>query len=54
MDRAVEQGFMRADATPEDIRTLFHGVTHAMSEEERRDVAVWTRWAELFANAFRA
>jgi AcrR family transcriptional regulator len=54
MDRAVEQGCMRADATPEDIRTLFHGVTHAMSEEERRDVAVWTRWAELFANAFRA
>jgi hypothetical protein len=40
--------------TPEDIRTLFHGVTHAMSEEERHDVKAWARWAELFANAFRA
>ena len=39
---------------PEDVRTLFHGVTHALSDEERRDVATWTRWAELFANALRA
>ena len=54
MKKAKEQGAMRADATPEDIRTLFHGVTHAMTEEERRDVEAWARWAELFANAFRA
>jgi AcrR family transcriptional regulator len=54
MERAKEQGAMRADATPEDIRTLFYGVTHAMTEEERRDVEAWERWAELFANAFRA
>jgi hypothetical protein len=33
---------------------LFHGVTHAMREEERRDPEAWARWAELFANALRA
>jgi AcrR family transcriptional regulator len=54
MKRAKEQGAMRADATPEDIRTLFHGVTQAMTYEERHDVEAWARWAELFANAFRA
>jgi AcrR family transcriptional regulator len=54
MERAKAEGAMRADATPEDVRTLFHGVTHALTDEERRDVAVWTRWAELFANALRA
>ena len=54
MQKAKKQGAMRADVTPEDIRTLFHGVTHAMSEEERHDVKAWARWAELFANAFRA
>jgi AcrR family transcriptional regulator len=54
MEKAKEQGAMRADATPEDIRTLFKGVTHAMTEEERHDVDAWTRWAQLFANALRA
>jgi AcrR family transcriptional regulator len=54
MTRAKAQGLMRADARPEDLRVLFHGVTYAMTDEERRDVALWTRWAELFANALRA
>jgi AcrR family transcriptional regulator len=54
MDKAKEQGTMRPDATPEDIRTLFHGITHAMSEEDRHDPDAWARWAELIANAFRA
>lgn len=54
MARAKKEGAMRADATPEDIRALFLGVTHAMSDEERRDVDVWARWADLFSNAFRA
>jgi AcrR family transcriptional regulator len=53
MEKAKAQGAMRADATPEDIRLLFHGVTHAMTEAERHDVAAWIRWAELFANALR-
>jgi AcrR family transcriptional regulator len=54
MKKAKQQGAMRADAKPEDIRTLFHGVTHAMNQEERHDPKAWARWAELFANAFRA
>lgn len=54
MDRAKAQGAMRADATPEDVRVLFQGVTHAMSDEQRHDVAAWTRWAGLFAAALRA
>jgi AcrR family transcriptional regulator len=54
MDRAKEQGSMRADATPEDVRLLFQGVTRAMTDDERHDLAAWTRWAELFANALRS
>ncbi|MEA2623649.1 MAG: hypothetical protein QOH61_2559 [Chloroflexota bacterium] len=54
MDRAKKQGAMRADAAPEDIRTLFQGVTYAMTEEERRDLDAWARWADLFSNALRA
>ena len=54
MARAKEQGTMRPDATPEDLRTLFQGVTHAMPEEERHAAQAWARWAGLFANAFRA
>jgi AcrR family transcriptional regulator len=54
MRKAKKQGGMRADATPEDVRTLFHGVTHAMTEEERHDIKAWERWAELFAGALRA
>jgi hypothetical protein len=54
METAKAQGAMRAAATPEDIRMLFHGLTHAMTADERHDVRVWARWAELFANALRA
>jgi AcrR family transcriptional regulator len=54
MKKAKQQGSMRADAQPEDIRTLFHGVTLAMSEEERHDVETWARWADMFASSFRA
>jgi hypothetical protein len=45
---------MRPDATPDDIRVMFKGVTAAMTDAERRDIEVWRRWAELFVNAFRA
>jgi AcrR family transcriptional regulator len=54
MEKAKEQGAMRADATPDDLRVLFHGVTHELADDERRDVATWTRWAVLFAAALRA
>jgi AcrR family transcriptional regulator len=54
MNKAKQQGGMRADATPDDIRLLFHGVTCAMTDEERHDPKLWERWAELFAGALRA
>lgn len=54
MDKAKAQGAMRADATPEDVRLLFQGVTRAMTEEQRHDAAAWSRWADLFANSLRA
>jgi AcrR family transcriptional regulator len=54
MEKAKAQGAMRADAQPHDLRMLFHGVTHAMTDVERRDVTAWSRWAVLFANALRA
>lgn len=54
MEKAKAQGSMRADATPQDLRVLFSGVTHAMGDDERHDVAAWTRWAVLFAAALRA
>ena len=54
MERAKAEGQMRADATPEDLRVLFHGVTQTLDPEDRRDVAVWTRWAVLFAAALRS
>jgi AcrR family transcriptional regulator len=54
MEKAKAEGAMRADAAPEDIRLLFHGVTHALPEAERHDPVAWSRWADLFANALRA
>jgi AcrR family transcriptional regulator len=54
MDRAKEQGAMRADATAEDIGVLFRGVTAAMPGEQRHDAERWRRWAEMFTAALRA
>ena len=54
MERAKAEGHMRADATPEDLRVLFHGVTQSLDDDARHDVAVWTRWAVLFAAALSA
>jgi AcrR family transcriptional regulator len=54
MDAAKAQGAMRADATPDDIRTLFQGITHAMPPADRHDPAAWARWAQLIASALRA
>jgi AcrR family transcriptional regulator len=54
MDRAKAKGAMRADATVEDVRVLFRGVTAEMDPELRHDLAAWRRWAALFACALRA
>ena len=54
MDRAKEQGRMRADVTSEDLRVLFGGITRALRAEGTRDPADWRRYAALVADAFRA
>jgi AcrR family transcriptional regulator len=54
MERAKAQGRMRADATPEDLRVLFRGITLALDPEQRRDAAAWRRWATLITAALRA
>jgi hypothetical protein len=54
MERAQAQGAMRPDATVEDVRVLFRGVTAEMDPASRHDRAAWRRWAAMFAGAFRA
>lgn len=54
MDRAKRQGRMRPDATVKDIRVLFAGLIHGMSDEQRDDAPAWRRYGALIANALRA
>jgi AcrR family transcriptional regulator len=54
MDRAKAQGAMRADATADDLRVLFKGVTAALPAGRRHDAGEWRRWARMFASALRA
>ena len=54
MDRAKAEGSMRVDATTEDVRVLFRGVTAALPAGERHDVERWRRWATMFAAALSA
>jgi AcrR family transcriptional regulator len=54
MERAKAEGSMRTDATVDDVRVLFRGVTSALPADERHDPARWRRWAAMFAAALRA
>ena len=54
MDRAIAQGAMRADAEPADLKVLLGGVASSLTAAQERDPAVWRRYAELVADAFRA
>jgi AcrR family transcriptional regulator len=54
MLRAKQQGAMRADATPADLRVLFGGTARILAAEERRDVRTWRRYARLVAAALKA
>jgi AcrR family transcriptional regulator len=51
MRRAERQGSLRRDASPEDVRVLLTGLTHSLTPEQQRDVAVWRRYANLIADA---
>jgi AcrR family transcriptional regulator len=54
MTRAQEQGRMRRGATSQDLRVLFAGMAHSLRADGVRDPAVWRRYADLVADAFRA
>jgi AcrR family transcriptional regulator len=52
--RAQRQGRLRRDATADDVRVLFSGLTHALTPEQQRDRRVWRRYANLIADALGA
>jgi AcrR family transcriptional regulator len=54
IDRARGQGHLRHDATAEDVRVLFSGLTHALTPEQQADPGVWRRYANLIADALSA
>jgi AcrR family transcriptional regulator len=54
MDRAIATGAMRPDAEPGDLKLLLRGVASSLDGAGERDPAVWRRFAELVASAFRA
>jgi AcrR family transcriptional regulator len=53
LQRAKEQGHIRADATYEDVRVLLAGLLHSVSDRQRDDPRAWRRYGELIANAVR-
>jgi AcrR family transcriptional regulator len=50
---ARADGTVRADATAEEITTLFGGACRVLASRGEADPAVWRRHAELVAAAFR-
>jgi AcrR family transcriptional regulator len=54
MRRAKQQGAMRTDATPADLRILFTGAARMLAGEDQHDVKVWRRYARLIAAALRS
>jgi hypothetical protein len=54
MERAKEQGTMRADASPEDFRILWAGTARMLVSDGVTDVAQWRRYAELVLRALSA
>ena len=52
--RAKDERRMRQDATAEDVRVLFGGMTRVLRADGNRDPAAWRRHAALVAAAFRA
>ncbi len=54
MDRAKEQGAMRPDATPADLRVLWLGIARVLEADEVAAPAEWRRYAALALGALRA
>jgi AcrR family transcriptional regulator len=54
MERAKQQGAMRADATTEDLRVLWGGVARTLTADDVDDIEEWRRYARLALDALRA
>ncbi len=54
MERAKAQGEMRADATVEELRTLWIGTARMLTADGVDDPATWRRYAGLVLDALRA
>ena len=54
IDRGREAGVLRHDATVEDLRVLFTGISQVLRAADERDPAVWRRYGRLVADALRA
>jgi len=54
MDRAKEQGRMRRDAQPADLRVLWAGAARVLAADGVDDPAQWRRYAALVVDALRA
>lgn len=54
MRRAKRQGGLRRDATAEDVRVLFSGLTHSLTAEQQQSPQLWRRYANLIADALSA
>ena len=54
MERAKVQGEMRADATVEELRTLWIGTARMLTADGVDDPATWRRYAGLVLDALRA
>jgi AcrR family transcriptional regulator len=53
MDRAKQQGRMRADATPAELRVLWAGAARVLAGDGVDDPAEWRRYAALALGALR-
>jgi AcrR family transcriptional regulator len=53
MDRAKEQGTMRASADSEDLRVLWGGAARMLAADEVDDPDEWRRYARLALDALR-
>ncbi|HWI70469.1 MAG TPA: TetR family transcriptional regulator [Baekduia sp.] len=54
IDRGRAAGALRADATADDVRVLFSGMSQVLRAAGERDPAAWRRYGRLVAGALRA
>ena len=54
IERGRAQGALRDDATGDDLRVLFTGMSTVLRERHERDPEVWRRFGTLVVDALRA